>query len=128
MYKSTRNDFIQLQFWFEEVKGRFIRYWGRALSYWEVHISTCQKGKYHLIAHILKAGPWWRADPLVCWTISVIAWFLGEKKKIYRQNIFLQILTFIASNNNRLRWFFNTLSDRLALMTLPLFQGEIFYL
>jgi len=42
-----------------------------------------------------------------------------KKKKIYRQNIFLQVLSFIAFKNNTLRRFVNTLSDRLAKMTLP---------
>ncbi len=40
--------------------------------------------------------------------------FRWKKKKIYRQNIFLQVLSFIASKNNTLRRFVNTLSDRLV--------------
>jgi hypothetical protein len=40
---------------------------------------------------------------------------LSKKKKIYRQNIFLQVLSFIASKNNTLRRLVNTLSDRLAI-------------
>jgi hypothetical protein len=38
-----------------------------------------------------------------------------KKKKIYRQNIFLQVLSFIAAKNNTLRRFVNTLSDRLVI-------------
>jgi hypothetical protein len=38
-----------------------------------------------------------------------------KKKKIYRQNIFLQVLIFITGKNSTLRRFVNTLSDRLAI-------------
>jgi len=38
-----------------------------------------------------------------------------KKKKIYRQKIFLQVLGFIASKNNTLGRFVNTLSDRLTI-------------
>ena len=52
MCKSRRNDFMQLEFLFEEVKSEFISYWGGFLPYLEVHIP-CQSSKYQPVTDIL---------------------------------------------------------------------------